>query len=161
PSFFWRAMGFNFAFAVAYVTAELTLCSDGSFFSFTMAVRRPWDLLCCNFPCRRSTADLLTSAPALLNHQAIRTATSSQRLYAITSLCWPGVGIMATRMLYRTADKRCSAYFNVASLTTPLFTFGFPTEVWMTCALFWPALCCCACANPSSVPFWLSFLLLP
>src|SRR5262249_29989332 len=66
-----------------------------------------------------------------------------------------------TRLLDRTQDKRLSAYCNVASVTTPFFTFGFPTEIWIMCALFWPTLCCCVCARSSYVPFLVFFLLLP
>ena len=161
PTFFWCALVFNAAFATVYVATDLNLFYDGSFFSLTIAVGRPWNLLWCNFPGRFAASYLLTAFPAQLYGDATGSASAAVRLYAILYICWPTIGIAATRLLDRTDDKHFSAYCNVASVTTPLFTFGFPTEVWITCALFWPTLCCCACTKHFSAPCWMFFLLLP
>src|SRR5262249_41763917 len=83
------------------------------------------------------------------------------RLYAILYICWPTLGVIATRLLDSTDDKHFSAYCNVATLTAPLYSFAFPTEIWILFALFWPVLCCCACAQNSFMRLGAALLLLP
>ena len=68
---------------------------------------------------------------------------------------------MTTRLLDRTSNRHFSAFCAVTALTTPLYAFGFPTEIWICCALFWPTLCSCACASRSSLWLGTFIVLLP
>jgi hypothetical protein len=159
-AFFWLTLGVSIAYAIVYVATDLNLFHDGGGFSFLIATGRPWDLFWCNFPARFANL-LLTVFPARLFGDLTGSGSGAIRLYAILYICWPTLGVLATRFLDSTANKHFSAYCNVATLTTPWYAFGFPTEIWMLFGLFWPLLCCCACAQQSLLRLGAALVLLP
>jgi hypothetical protein len=70
-------------------------------------------------------------------------------VYGLLHYAAPALSLLATRAFDRTEAK---PVFVFACLSTALvlpFVFGFPTEMWMTHALFWPALA----ATLSAAPF--------
>jgi hypothetical protein len=159
-AFFWFTLAVSIAYAVVYVATDLILFYDGAGFSFLVATGRPWELFWCNFPARFTNV-LLTVFPAQWFGEVTGSSSGAVLLYAILYICWPTLGVVATRLLDSTDDKHFSAYCNVATLTTPFYAFGFPTEIWMLFGLFWPTLCCCACAQHSFVRLGAALVLLP
>jgi hypothetical protein len=159
-AFFWFTLAVSIGYAIVYVVTDLNLFYDGAGFSFLVATSRPWDLFWCNFP-GRFTTFLLTVFPAQLLGEVTGSGSGAVLFYAILYICLPTLGVVATRFLDSTDDKHFSAYCNVATLTTLFYTFGFPTEVWILFGLFWPTLCCCACAQYSFVRLGAALVLLP
>jgi hypothetical protein len=159
-AFFWLTLGVSIAYATVYVATDLNLFYDGGLFSFLVATGRPWDLFWCNFPARFANL-LLTVFPARLFGDVTGSGSGAVLVYAILYSCWPTLGVLATRFLDSTADKHFSAYCNVATLTTPFYTFGFPTEIWILFGLFWPLLCCFACTQQSFLRLGAALVLLP
>lgn len=160
PVFFWFTLAVSILYAAVFVATDLNLFYDGGLFSAVVAVGRPWEIYFCNFPARLG-AYSLGVIPAAQFGRLTGSGAGAVHLYAILYICWPTLGVVATRLLDNTTDKHVSAFCNVATLTTPYYAYGFPTEVWISFALFWPTLCCCICAQSSIVRLAALFVLLP
>ncbi len=118
-------------FVVIGLRYELQMYADGSIFSYAIAVRDAWAFhwhnisgrlfvyLCCDLPAE--TYVELTGDPY-----------GGIVVYGFLFFVAPLLGLTATS----------------TACLCPL-VFGFPTEMWMAHALFWPTLAVCYCARNS------------
>jgi hypothetical protein len=127
------------AFIVIALAYQLELYGDGAMFSYAVAVQDVWAFHWHNIPGRTSVY-LLTLLPA-------------EVLAAITGDPWVGIvaygflfyvaplaGLAATYAADRSPGRLIFLYAcGSTALLCPLI-FGFPTEMWLAHALFWPAL---------------------
>ena len=144
------------AFPVIALFNQLELYGDGAMFSYAVAVRDVWAFHWHNISGRTSVF-LLTLLPA-------------ETLVSITGNPW--AGIIAYGMLFYIAPLAGLAVTYVAdrspgriifiyacgstALLCPLI-FGFPTEMWLAHAIFWPALALGHYAKPTTAGALLVF----
>ena len=144
------------AFPVIALFYHLELYGDGAMFSYAVAVRDVWAFHWHNISGRTSVF-LLTLLPA-------------EALVGITSNPWAGIiaygllfyisplmGLAVTYAADRSPGRIIFAYAcGSTALLCPLI-FGFPTEMWLAHAIFWPALALSHYAKPTSAGALLVF----
>lgn len=126
-------------FVVIGLRYELQLYGDGALFSYAVAAQDAWAFHWDNIS-GRVAVYLICLAPA----QAFVALTGSPGggivLYGLIFFASPLLGLIATYFADRSHGRIIfsTACFSTAALC-PL-VFGFPTEMWLAHALFWPAL---------------------
>ncbi|MBY0335607.1 MAG: hypothetical protein K2X11_03290 [Acetobacteraceae bacterium] len=134
------AIAWCVAFPVVGLWAQLHLFADGALFAYGVAAQDGWAFHFCNIP-TRAAAFLLTSVPGQLWARLSGDAEAGGALYAALFFAAPGIGLAVTWFADRTGVIRLWAAASFA-LLCPL-VFGFPTELWIGHAAFWPALALC------------------
>jgi len=125
-------------FVVVGLAFDLQTYGDGSIFSYAVAAREVWAFHWHNIATRAATY-ALTLAPSEIAVAATGSPFVGVFVYGLLLFAAPAVSLAATFALDR-ADGRPYFVFACASvaLLCPL-VFGFPTEMWIAHALFWPA----------------------
>lgn len=118
---------------------DLQMYGDGSLFSYAVAVRDAWAFHCHNIA-GRLTVYLYAFAPAEAYVQLTGDPQGGIVLYGLLFFAAQLLGLLATFAADRSERRVIFTYacFSTACLC-PL-VFGFPTEVWVMHALFWPTL---------------------
>jgi hypothetical protein len=127
------------AFPVIALFYQLELYGDGAMFSYAVAVQDVWAFHWHNISGRTSVF-LLTLLPA----EAIVGITSNPSAgiiaYGLLFYISPLVGLALTYAADRSPGRLIFVYAcGSTALLCPL-TFGFPTEMWLAHAIFWPTL---------------------
>ena len=127
------------AFPVIALFYQLELYGDGAMFSYAVAVQDVWAFHWHNISGRTSVF-LLTLLPA----EAIVGITSNPSAgiiaYGLLFYISPLVGLALTYAADRSPGRLIFVYAcGSTALLCPL-TFGFPTEMWLAHAMFWPTL---------------------
>jgi len=132
-------LGWAVAFPVLALCYELELYGDGAMFSYAVAVQDVWAFHWHNIS-GRSSVFLLTLLPA----EAVVGATGRPWpgiiAYGLLFYGAPLIGLITTYLADRSP---CRSIFFYACCSTALLcplVFGFPTEMWLAHAIFWPAL---------------------
>lgn len=133
-------IGASILFIVLGVGWQLQLYADGSLFSYAVAVRDAWAFHCHNISGRLSVY-LFAFAPAEAYVQLTGDPHGGVVLYGAIFFAAQGLGLLLTFALDRSRVLFGYACMSAACLC-PL-VFGFPTEVWVMHALFWPTLAAC------------------
>jgi hypothetical protein len=142
-------LGWSVLFVLIGVAFRLQLYGDGSVFSYSVAVRDGW---VCHF---RDIADrMFVYAFSHLPAEAYVALTGDPRggifLYGLLFFAAPLAGLVVT---LRADGSPNRTIFTAACLSTaalcPL-VFGFPTEMWVAHAVFWPALALAHYARPGA-----------
>jgi hypothetical protein len=126
-------------FVVIGLSYELQLYGDGALFSYSVAAQDAWAFHWHNIS-GRIAVFFFCMAPA----QAFVALTGDPGggivLYGLIFFASPLLGLIATYFADRSRGRIIfsAACFSTAALC-PL-VFGFPTEMWLTHALFWPTL---------------------
>ena len=126
-------------FVVVGLGYQLQLYGDGSLFSYAVAVRDAWA-----FHWHNISARLFVYLFSLLPAETYVGLTGDARggiaLYGFLFFAAPLLGLAATFVADRSKGRIIFVYacFSTA-LLCPL-VFGFPTEMWIAHALFWPTL---------------------
>ncbi|RTL64199.1 MAG: hypothetical protein EKK41_21900 [Hyphomicrobiales bacterium] len=131
--------GWCVLFVVLALAYDLQFYGDGALFSYAIAVRDAWTFHWHNIA-GRSFVYLLAYVPAEAYAALTQNVAGALTLYAILFFSAPLVGLAATFGLDRTPTR---TFFTMACASTAVvlpFVFGFPTEMWVAHALFWPAL---------------------
>lgn len=132
------------AFLAAGAGWRLQEYGDGSIFSYAVAVGAAWDFHWHNIAAR-SFVWLATLLPGEVAVALTGRAEAGIALYGILFFAAPLAGLLLTRRLDRTPGR---LVFSAACLSTagvaPV-VFGFPTEMWLAHAAFWPALAAAHC----------------
>jgi hypothetical protein len=136
------------AFVFVALCFELELYGDGAMFSYAIAVQDVWAFHWHNISGRISVF-LLTLLPA-------------ESLVAITGEPWVGiiahgalfyiaplVGLAATYAADRSPDRSIFLYACGSTAVLCPLIFGFPTEMWLAHAIFWPTLTLSHYARPT------------
>ncbi len=149
-------------FIVIGLRYQLQAYGDGAMFSYAVAVQDAWVFHWHNIS-GRLTVYLYCLAPA----QAFVALTGGPGggvlVYGLLSFAAPLLGLIATYAADRSRGRVIFAFacFSTAALC-PL-VFGFPTEMWLAHALFWPTLAVSHYARRGvggSVPVFALFLAL-
>lgn len=136
-------------FVVVGLAFDLQTYGDGSIFSYAVATREVWAFHWHNIATRVATY-ALTLAPGEAAVALTGAPSAGVFVYGLFFFVAPAVSLAATFALDRAAGR---PYFIAACAATALLAplvFGFPTEMWIGVALFWPAFSC-AMTAPVSV----------
>lgn len=128
-------------FVVVGLAFDLQSYGDGSIFSYAVATREVWAFHWHNIA-TRTAVYALTLAPGELTVALTGAPAAGVFVYGFCLFAAPAVSLAATFALDRAAGR---PYFVSACASTALLAplvFGFPTEMWIAHALFWPAFAC-------------------
>ena len=136
-------IGVGLCWSVAYVAIalsyELQLYADGAMFSYAVAVQDVWAFHWHNISGRLSVY-FLSLLPAELYVGLSGNPNAGIFLYGLLFYLAPLAGLIGTYAADRSRDR---SFFVYACCSTALLcplVFGFPTEMWLAHAMFWPAL---------------------
>jgi len=139
----------SIAFVVVALHYELQLYADGAIFSYAVAVQDVWAFHWHNISPRVSVF-FLTLWPAELYVALTGDPRNGIRLYGFLFYIAPLLALIAT---FAADPSRGRVIFTYACGSTALLcpmVFGFPTEMWLAHALFWPTMAYCQYARRSS-----------
>jgi hypothetical protein len=129
-------------FVLVGLRHELQLYGDGSIFAYSVAVQDAWAFHWHNIT-GRLFVYVFSYIPAELYVGLTGDAGGGIVVYGLLFFAAPLLGLSATYLADRSQGR---ILFSFACLSTaclcPL-VFGFPTEMWMAHAVFWPALAVC------------------
>jgi hypothetical protein len=132
-------IGWAVLFIVVGLFYELQLYGDGAMFSYAVAVQDVWAFHWHNIS-GRLTPYLLSMAPA----EAFVALTGSPGggvvVYGLLFTAMPLFGLLATYAADRSRHRVIFTYACCSTAALGPLVFGFPTEMWIAVALFWPAL---------------------
>ena len=129
----------SLAFVIVALEYDLQLYGDGAMFSYAVAAQDVWAFHWHNIS-GRLTVFLLSLWPAELFAGATGNPWDGVVAYGFLFYAAPLIGLLATFSADRSKGRIIFTYacFSTA-LVCPL-VFGFPTEMWMAHAIFWPTL---------------------
>jgi len=137
------------AFPVIALFHQLELYGDGAMFSYAVAVRDVWAFHWHNISGRTSVF-LLTLLPAEVLVGITGNAWAGIIAYGLLFYISPFAGLVLTYATDRSPGRLIFVYAcGSTTLLCPLI-FGFPTEMWLAHAIFWPALALSHYAKPTS-----------
>jgi len=139
----------SIAFPIIALACQLQLYGDGAMFSYAVAVRDVWAFHWHNISGRTSVF-LLTLWPA----ETLVGITGNPRagiiFYGLLFYVAPLAGLAVTYVADRPPGRLIFVYAcGSTALLCPLI-FGFPTEMWLAHAIFWPALALGHYAKPTT-----------
>jgi hypothetical protein len=127
------------AFVAIALIYELELYADGAMFSYAVAVGDVWAFHWHNISGRLSVF-LLSLWPAEIYVGLSGNPAAGIVVYGLLFYLAPFAGLIATFAADRSPGRLIFVYAcGSTALLCPL-VFGFPTEMWLAHALFWPAL---------------------
>lgn len=135
------ALGLSAAvlFTIVGCVFRLQEYGDGSIFSYAVAVRDAW-----TFHWHNIAARAFVYVYALLPGEIAVALTGSAEtgiaLYGLLFFAAPLIGLVATAGLDRSPRRLLLAGACLSSAGLAPVVFGFPTEMWLAHAVFWPAL---------------------
>ena len=132
-------IGWSVLFVVIGLRYELQLYGDGAMFSYSVAVQDVWAFHWHNIS-GRLTPYLLSLAPAEAFVALTGNAGGGIVVYGLLFFAMPLLGLLATFAADRSADRIVFSFACCSIAVLGPLVFGFPTEMWMAHALFWPAL---------------------
>ena len=121
---------------------ELELFGDGSIFSYAVAVDNAWTIHWHNIS-GRVFVYLFSILPAEVYVELTKDAHGAIILYGLLHFAAPLLGLLATFAADRSKDHIIFVYACLSTALLGPLVFGFPTEMWIAHALFWPALAIC------------------
>lgn len=141
-----HAIGAGIAFAILSIavglSAELQMFGDGSIFAYSVAVADAWE-----FHWRNISGRLFSYVFVYIPAEAVVAFTGSARAgifaYGLLLFAAPALSLAATRTLDRTQGRTIFVFACLSNSCLLPFVFGFPTEMAMAHALFWPTLAAC------------------
>ena len=127
------------AFVVIALHYQLELYGDGAMFSYALAVQDVWAFHWHNIS-GRSSVFLMSLWPAEIMVEVTGRPWAGITTYGVLFYISPLIGLICT---YAADRSRGRFIFFYACCSTALLCpliFGFPTEMWLAHAIFWPAL---------------------
>jgi hypothetical protein len=129
-------------FILVGLSAQLQMFGDGSIFSYSVAAQDAW-----GFHWHNISGRLFSYIFAYLPAVALtKDAHGGIFIYGLLHFSAPLLGLAATWAADRTPGRIVFVYACVSTACLCPLVFGFPTEMWMAHAVFWPALALCLCA---------------
>lgn len=132
-------IGWSVLFVVIGLRYELQLYGDGAMFSYSVAVQDVWAFHWHNIS-GRLTSYLLSLAPAEAFVAVTRNPAGGIVVYGLLFFVMPLLGLMATFATDRSRGRIIFVFACGSTAALCPLVFGFPSEMWMAHALFWPAL---------------------
>src|SRR5712671_2070865 len=127
------------AFVAIALSYELQLYADGAMFSYAVAVGDVWAFHWHNISGRMSVF-LLTLWPAEIYVGLGGNPAAGIVVYGLLFYLAPLAGLIATFAADRSRGRLIFVYACASTALLCPLVFGFPTEMWLAHALFWPAL---------------------
>lgn len=147
----------SIAFPLIAISCQLQLYGDGAMFSYAVAVRDVWAFHWHNISGRTSVF-LLTLWPAETLVGMTGNPWDGIILYGLLFNVAPLAGLVVTYAADRSRGRLIFVYAcSSTALLCPLI-FGFPTEMWLAHAMFWPALALGHYAKPTTAGALLMFI---
>jgi hypothetical protein len=135
------------AFIAVGLGYDLQIYGDGAIFSYAVAVQDAWAIHWHNIS-GRLFVYLTCFVPAEIVVEVTRSAHSGIVVYGLLLFAAPLAGLAATWAADRSKGRVIFVYACLSTACLAPLVFGFPTEVWIAHALFWPALAICHYARP-------------
>lgn len=136
----------SIAFVVVALHHELQLYADGAIFSYAVAVQEVWAFHWHNISPRVSVF-FLTLWPAELYVGLTGDPRNGIRLYGFLFYIVPLLALIGTFAADRSRGRIIFTYACCSTGFLCPMVFGFPTEMWLAHALFWPTLADCQYAR--------------
>lgn len=133
------ALAWAIAFPVVALANRLQLYADGAMFSYAIGAQDVWLFHWRNIS-GRIAVWLLTMAPAEAVVALTRNPGVGVFVYGLLFYVAPLAGLGATFLLDRAPGRPLFLYACLSTILLCPLVFGFPTEMWLAHALFWPAL---------------------
>lgn len=132
-------LSWSLVFVVLALEYELQLYADGAMFSYAVAAQDVWAFHWHNIS-GRLTVFFLSLWPAELYVGLTGNPWGGIVVYGLLFYVAPLVGLVATFIADRSRGRIIFAYACCSTALLCPLVFGFPTEMWMAHALFWPTL---------------------
>jgi hypothetical protein len=129
-------------FVVVGLEYELQWYGDGSIFSYSIAVEDAWAFHWHNIA-GRLFVYLFCYVPAETYVDLTADPRGGILIYGFLFFVAPLLGLTATWVADRSKGRIVIGYACASTACLCPLIFGFPTEVWMAHALFWPTLALC------------------
>jgi hypothetical protein len=129
----------SIAFAVIALPCQLELYGDGAMFSYAVAVQDVWAFHWHNIS-GRSSVFLLSLWPAETVVGMTGSPWAGIITYGLLFYAYPLIGLLLTYMADRSHGRFFFVYACCSTALLGPLVFGFPTEMWLAHAIFWPAL---------------------
>jgi hypothetical protein len=140
-------LGWSLAFVVVAFVYQLQTYADGSMFSYAVAVEDVWAFHWHNIA-HRISVFFLTLWPAEAFVRLTGHPYGGIVVYGILFNIAPLIGLVLTFIADRSRNRAIFVFAcGSTALLCPL-VFGFPTEMWIAHALFWPTLALAHYARP-------------
>jgi hypothetical protein len=152
-------LSWSVAFIVLALRYELQLYADGAMFSYAVAVQDAWAFHWHNISGRMSVF-LLSLWPAEIYVGLSGNPGAGMALYGLLFYGAPLAGLIATFAADRSPGRIIFTYACASTALLCPLIFGFPTEMCMAHALFWPTLAVCHYAKPNAGGAALVFIML-
>lgn len=135
-------MGCAALFVAVGLGYELQLYADGSMFSYSVAVQDAWAFHWHNIS-GRLFVYLITELPAELYVNLTNDAQGGIAVYGFLFFVVQLLSLVATWAADRSAGRTIFTYACASTACLCPLVFGFPTEMWVAHAMFWPTLAVC------------------
>ena len=132
-------LGWCVLFIVVGLVYRLELYGDGAMFSYAIAAQDVWAFHWHNISGRLTTY-VLTMAPAEGFVALNGCAAGGVFVYGLLFFLIPLFGLLATFSADRSRGRIIFAFACASTAVLDPLVFGFPSEMWMAHAWFWPAL---------------------
>jgi hypothetical protein len=129
-------------FVVIGLRYDLQMYADGSIFSYAVAAQDAWAFHWHNIS-DRLFIYLFCYLPAETFVELSGSARGGIAIYGFLFFAGQLLGLLATLVADHSRDRIIFTYACLSTACLCPLVFGFPTEVWMAHALFWPALAAC------------------
>jgi len=130
------------AFVAIGLHYHLQLYADGSLFSYAVAAQDAWAFHWHNIS-GRVFVYLYAYLPSQAYVGLFNDAWGGVVVYGFLFFIAPLLGLIATYAADRSEGRVIFVYACASTAALCPLVFGFPTEVWISHALFWPALAVC------------------
>ncbi len=130
--------------------------ADGSMFSYSVAVNDVWAFHWHNISCRLFVY-LVNELPAELYVQLTNDPRGGVAIYGGLFFAAQLIGLMATWAADRSPGRVIFAFAGASTAVLCPLVFGFPSELWVAHAVFWPTLAVCHYARRGVAPAMLLF----
>jgi hypothetical protein len=138
-------LGTSILFSIVGLSAELQMFGDGSIFSYSIAAENAWAFHWHNIS-GRLFSYVFAYVPAELFVALTKKAKTGIFIYGLLHFSAPLIGLLVTWAADLTVRRVIFVYACLSTACLCPLVFGFPTEMWMAHAVFWPALAFCLCA---------------
>ncbi len=132
-------LSWSILFVVVGLTYELQTYGDGAIFSYAVAAEAAWAFHWHNIA-GRLFVYLVSSVPGEIYVAATGDARGGIAVYGFMFFVAPLAGLVATFAADRSKGRVMAAFACGSTACLAPLVFGFPTEMWIAHALFWPAL---------------------